>query len=130
MKTCSKCKQSKDESEFHQNKTKKDGLQYNCKECQKIIIRQHYKDNELKYKVKAKQTDERIKELIQDAKSKPCMDCGKSYPSYVMDFDHREPHLKEFNIGSYTKNGINQIRLEIAKCDVVCANCHRIRTYK
>lgn len=59
------------------------------------------------------------------------MDCGVSYPSYVMDFDHRDPSLKKFELGDALSKvySIQLVLDEIAKCDVVCANCHRIRTY-
>lgn len=60
------------------------------------------------------------------------MDCGIKYPHYVMDFDHRDRKLKlasinrMINFHSYSKDKILE---EIEKCDLVCANCHRIRTY-
>lgn len=60
------------------------------------------------------------------------MDCGKKYPPYVMDFDHRDRRTKiaginqMINLHSYSKD---KILIEINKCDLVCANCHRIRTY-
>lgn len=69
-------------------------------------------------------------QAIREAKNKPCMDCGKSYPAYVMDFDHLGEKL--FNIGSAVRERIvslEAIQLEIAKCDVVCSNCHRERTF-
>lgn len=61
------------------------------------------------------------------------MDCGQSYPFYVMDLDHvpeRGPKL--FNLGSVGRIGCGMAKLlaEIAKCDPVCANCHRIRSYE
>ena len=52
------------------------------------------------------------------------------FPVYVMDFDHRDPDDKEALI-SHLVNALSLRRLvaEMAKCDVVCSNCHRIRTY-
>jgi len=50
-----------------------------------------------------------------------------------MDFDHRFPDEKSFNIGRDALAGrcsLEQLEREIAKCDVVCANCHRIRTHQ
>ncbi len=67
--------------------------------------------------------------LIRESKDKPCMDCGKTYGYWVMQFDHREPKLKEFNIAAWNKHNLEDIRIEIAKCDVVCANCHMDRTH-
>ena len=63
-------------------------------------------------------------------KNKPCADCGITYPYYVMDFDHRENEIKEFGLNAVTQKAINALKREIAKCDVVCANCHRERTYQ
>jgi hypothetical protein len=70
----------------------------------------------------------KTRDLIRQVKSAPCMDCGETYPWYVMDFDHVRGE-KSFNIGAAHSRGIRRIRLEIDKCDVVCANCHRLRTH-
>ena len=60
------------------------------------------------------------------------MDCGGEYPPYVMDFDHRDPLDKTDNVANAVHNGwsVTKFRAEIAKCDVVCANCHRERTHR
>lgn len=67
------------------------------------------------------------RKLIIDLKNKPCLDCGKSYPSCCMDFDHRDPSQKKFNVGCMNYGSTRKLLAEAAKCDVVCANCHRIR---
>lgn len=64
-------------------------------------------------------------EIIREAKSVPCMRCGETYPFYVMDFHHRDPETKALPIGSSRMAGEQTLRNEIAKCDVLCANCHR-----
>lgn len=66
--------------------------------------------------------------IIRKAKNRPCCDCGLSYPYYVMDFDHVRGK-KEFNLGTPGLASVEKIMKEIAKCEVVCSNCHRIRTY-
>lgn len=60
------------------------------------------------------------------------MDCALTFPYYVMDFDHRPDEVKLFNIAEYArlKPSMAQLEAEIAKCDVICSNCHRIRTYE
>lgn len=67
--------------------------------------------------------------LLIELKSKPCTDCRLSFPAYVMDFDHVRGE-KEFGIahGIHTYT-LDEVLLEIAKCDLVCSNCHRIRTH-
>jgi hypothetical protein len=60
------------------------------------------------------------------------MDCGVRHPYYVMQFDHREGEKKFCDIASLGLGGTTASVLlgEIAKCDVVCANCHRERTHR
>jgi len=70
--------------------------------------------------------------FIQELKeSSPCVDCVTRYPYYVMDYDHCRGE-KLFEIADSIKNPVSMERLlaEIAKCDLICANCHRIRTFK
>lgn len=72
----------------------------------------------------------KIRAYIQDYKqSHSCKDCGENYPYWMMDFDHLGD--KEFNIGQFSTatESIENIKREIEKCDVVCANCHRNRTH-
>lgn len=57
-----------------------------------------------------------------------CMDCNRVFPIVCMDFDHRIPAEKSFAIGSNYNKSIDDLMLEVDKCDLVCSNCHRIRT--
>ena len=66
---------------------------------------------------------------IREQKSKPCADCGGVFHWCAMDFDHRPGETKLFAIAASKGMSWNALRAEIAKCDVVCANCHRIRTF-
>lgn len=71
------------------------------------------------------------RQVIDHAKGIPCSDCGIKFEiTEVMDFDHVRGE-KLFNISSRRNSGISVLKLlaEIAKCDVVCSNCHRIRTF-
>lgn len=80
---------------------------------------------------KARDKYMRRRAVIDEAKDKPCMDCGVKYPSYVMQFDHRDPATKSFGIGPRgTGRSVEALLAEIAKCDVVCANCHAERTHQ
>ncbi len=72
-----------------------------------------------------------MKEYLRMVKDVPCLDCGKKYPYYVMDMDHREPDKKEYNISRMINCGSwKKFKEEIDKCDIVCSNCHRERTYQ
>jgi hypothetical protein len=59
-----------------------------------------------------------------------CADCGFNGHPAALDFDHLPGTIKVFNIATMVirRNGLAAIMAEIAKCEVVCANCHRIRT--
>jgi len=60
-----------------------------------------------------------------------CTDCGESFPFYCLDFDHVRGR-KEFELRRAGDDIINidKLKEEIAKCDVVCKNCHATRTFK
>lgn len=96
--------------------------------------RAYYAANAVKLRKQKRVTNtarrKNLRQIILDAKTRPCKDCNQSYPVYVMDFDHVKG-AKSFNLGSVTAVTVAESTLlaEIAKCDVVCANCHRIRTY-
>ena len=57
-----------------------------------------------------------------------CVDCKMSFPQVCMGFDHRDPLLKSFAIGMAMGKDISELKIEADKCDLVCANCHAIRT--
>ena len=73
-----------------------------------------------------------LKAWMIELKSKPCSDCGLTFPICCMDFAHRNSEEKLYNIGSMFSHHYSKeiIQREIDKCDLVCANCHRIRTQK
>lgn len=67
------------------------------------------------------------KQKIDDLKDQPCHDCGNRYPPECMDFDHVRGD-KLFGVSTRRNDSWKRILAEMAKCDLVCANCHRIRT--
>ena len=73
------------------------------------------------------------REFIAAYKQKPCMDCGGTFPPICMDFDHRDQSTKKATISEMVSLKLTEenkafILAEMEKCDLVCANCHRIRT--
>jgi len=68
--------------------------------------------------------------MVLASKSKPCADCGISFPPKVMQFDHVPGRgEKLFGIGGIHGRSLTEIATEIRKCDVVCPTCHALRTY-
>jgi len=61
----------------------------------------------------------------------PCVDCGVQYPYYVMQFDHLGDD-KEDAVATMSNSACSIARLdaEIAKCELVCSNCHAERTFQ
>mgnify|MGYP000864034503 FL=1 len=92
--------------------------------------REHYQNNKSDYGARSRAQEAVLKDISRKAREIPCADCGIQYPYYVMDFDHLDPSIKVANLASMVKQGNKQALLdEIEKCEVVCANCHRIRTH-
>lgn len=127
MKVCTTCKKPKKLSEFSTNKTSVNLVKENI--LKSIIKKNKKKHIERVAKVNAKKAAE-LRKLVNKIKDVPCTDCGNRYPPCVMDFDHVRG-VKEFSISARITNGCSKrkILLEIKKCEVVCANCHRIRTH-
>ena len=70
-------------------------------------------------------------QVLDDLRRVPCADCGGRFPPCAMDFDHREGSDKRIGVTRMVgRAGIKAILAEAAKCDIVCANCHRARTYR
>lgn len=128
MKKCSICKIEKSNDFFNKDSSKRDGLSVRCSECQKNLGRLHYLNNKDKYKETRIRLREKRRQIMRDAKSKPCKDCNIQYPYWIMQFDHLGD--KEFSIGTHGYHyGVDRLLKEIEKCEVVCANCHAHRTW-
>ncbi len=65
---------------------------------------------------------------LNTQKDHPCLDCGGRFPPCAMDFDHVRGN-KSWTIGQLFNAKESRVLEEISKCDLVCANCHRIRTH-
>ncbi len=85
------------------------------------------RDREL-HRVRVRQAG--MVELLRDLRRVPCTDCERNFKPFQMDFDHRDPSSKSFRItcGRAMLMSTARVLAEVAKCDIVCANCHRIRT--
>jgi len=92
-----------------------------------------YKKNRVKRRAQLKEYMVRSRQKVRDLKeSTPCKDCGVKYPYYVMQFDHvPELGTKKANMANLVHGNLSKkLREEIKKCELVCANCHAIRTHK
>jgi hypothetical protein len=57
-----------------------------------------------------------------------CMECGEGHPA-CLDFHHKDPTEKAFAISRGGGRSRESFLAEIAKCDLLCANCHRKRHF-
>lgn len=76
-------------------------------------------------------TKQEKKDLLTYIKeSTPCADCDQSFPSCCMDFDHLDKDTKTTEVGTlvFYNAPWEEVETEIGKCELVCSNCHRIRT--
>ena len=115
---CSTCQRDLPVDDFAMDRKpscrKRGFRRYTCRECQSEYNADRHNRN---------------LQLVREAKDVPCMDCGKRWHFCAMDFDHVRGK-KLFEINDASCRALQKVKDEIAKCNVVCANCHRIRTYQ
>lgn len=135
IKKCSKCQTEKPELEFNWKLKNKSRTSY-CKECSRSYIRSHYQNNKKYYLNKAKQRNIKLRDILfkflgEYLLSHPCVDCEES-DILVLEFDHKDRMNKTFSISTIVRRRLNieELVIEVSKCDVRCANCHRRKTEK
>jgi hypothetical protein len=76
-------------------------------------------------------TKQKRKHLLVEMKGGKCQDCGRVYPDACFDFDHKSMFKKSHNISQMlvARMPMSRIIRELEICDLVCSNCHRIRTH-
>jgi 5-methylcytosine-specific restriction endonuclease McrA len=131
LRRCSRCGDLKPVAEFAWNQKSSGQRKKHCRACQARYHRKHYVQHRDQYIARAARRTrglvaERARYLISLFSERACVDCGESDP-LVLEFDHLGD--KKFSISRGLRERNWQAVLdEIAKCDVVCANCHRRRT--
>jgi hypothetical protein len=131
MRRCGRCREEKSLEEFAWRRKERGQRDNYCRPCRAAYKQEHYKAHRRRYidqaQVRKRATAaERIAYLVAYLREHPCADCGEADP-VVLEFDHLRD--KKFNISKGIRDRNWQCVLdEIAKCEVVCANCHRRRT--
>lgn len=130
MKTCTRCGKTKNLQAFAWKNRRQGTRSTGCKACQTILNKSHYKRNKKMYFDKNRKRRLKMRCLMNKLKeSTPCQDCGGFFIALVMEFDHIKGK-KRFNISSKLEGSKTKLKIEMAKCELVCANCHRVRTHK
>lgn len=105
-----------------------------CLDCRKKYMRK-YNQNPHRLEQRRsvrKHYREQLKVWLASLKDLPCKDCGNKFPSYAMDWHHVGKKSSEAKFGMYRlafARGKQSVLDEIEKCDLICSNCHRIRTH-
>ena len=133
---CTNCGVEKHRDEFYRRT--QGGLHRQCKTC--IIVqnvarvqadtvpRNAYMRGYLK-DVRSGVRRNAAAEFLRAEKAKPCMDCGQCFSPECMQFDHVRG-VKVLALGNMKTYGLEKVKAEVAKCELVCSNCHAIRTHQ
>ena len=132
IRICRVCGETKPLAEFPYRSLAAQTRQWICLLCQRQYTNEWHSRNRNKQIAKAQQRSRHATALLKSLVRKylldhPCVDCGESDPG-VLDFDHLRD--KKTNVSTLVQSGgsLESLELEIAKCEVRCANCHRRRT--
>jgi hypothetical protein len=128
---CGRCGQTKPVAEYAWRRRARGQRDNYCRACRAEYKQEHYAANRDRYLANAQRrkkavVGERVAFLIDFFNEHPCVDCGERDP-LVLEFDHLRDKCFGIAQGFRDRNW-QSILDEIAKCDVVCANCHRRRT--
>lgn len=112
-----------------------------CRQCRKDASSRFYRNNPGYRRgwdklVNREDNTRRHREFDRERKAQlvaykggKCKDCGGIFPPCVYHFDHINPFDKSFTICEKKHRPIEEVKKEVDKCDLVCANCHAIRTF-
>ena len=130
-KMCQTCRIVKSLGEFGNNLQHADGKQNYCTKCGTEKDKEHYaRSSKRRDDIRASNgfaRERNMRHILEYLSLHPCVDCGEPDP-LVLDFDHLGN--KNYDVGSMRYNGLDALKLEMGKCEVRCANCHRRKTAK
>jgi hypothetical protein len=128
LRECSVCKISKPLDCFHR---RADGYQAWCKDCKRAYDAAYHARRRPLRLIQKRERKQGLVAWIRELKSsQPCTDCGRRFHPAAMTFDHLPGTTKRDDVSNLLYAGYRKLLLEeIAKCELVCANCHAIRTF-
>lgn len=132
-KRCAICKDNKSLLKFNKNIKKKDGLQSACKSCSAKRSSAYYKRKTEHHKKVTKEQKRLLRirngQFVWDyLLTHSCVDCGNTNP-IVLEFDHvRSNKIAAISTCVGNMFSLQKLKEEISKCEIRCANCHRIKT--
>lgn len=126
QRTCKHCGVTKDLDAFYNDsiwKTKTKRF-FACRDCMNKTSRERY----LISKDEVRRRTEKKQKAV-DYLGGHCWDCGESYPLCVYDFHHIDPKTKDISPAKALSQTWDRLILELDKCALLCANCHRQRHF-
>lgn len=134
MKKCIKCGQEKEESNFNFKFKSKGIRQTQCQFCTRAYVREHYYKNRDYYLAKSQRNNLKIRNEVKKyiwkyLNTHSCIDCGEK-DIVVLEFDHKQGKFREIGKMVSGRYSLEKVKLEVKKCEIRCANCHRRKTAK
>ena len=131
MRRCGRCHLEKPSEEFAWRRKERGQLDNYCRPCRAAYKQEHYRAHRQRYidaagRRKRRVVATRMAFVVAYLRENPCVDCGETDP-VVLEFDHLRDKRFSISEGLQGRNW-QSVLDEIAKCEVVCANCHRRRT--
>jgi len=128
LRRCARCGEAKPLSQFHNSVT---GQFSYCADCRRAYDREYYATRGgVARRARQRQRDATTRAWGALMKlDVPCSDCGGVFPEWVMHWDHLPGHVKVGDVSTFLRSRSREEALqELSKCELVCANCHAIRT--
>ena len=129
MKRCGSCGEMKPLDQFHRRGR---GHQTWCKDCRRTYDSRYHRTTRARRLEQKKRLHQEFRNWYLELKDgQPCADCGGQFHHSAMTWDHLPGEEKLDNVSSLlTRHSRKRILTEISKCELVCANCHAIRTFE
>jgi hypothetical protein len=123
------CGEVKPLDQFHPYS--RQGHQTWCKPCRKEYDKAYHARNAEKRRLQVREARFRLVRVNQHLKAfGPCADCGGRFHPAAMEWDHLPGNVKRDDVSSLAMSGkTKQFHAELAKCELVCANCHAVRSH-
>lgn len=136
MKQCAHCKEWKPEDEFAFSNKALQIRQKQCRVCMRQFNKESYDRRSEAYRENVYKNRNARKGVIKEyvwnyLLAHPCTECGEGDPR-LLEFHHLDATQKEYNVSELVNGrySLERIQQEINKCVVLCANCHRRRTFE
>lgn len=129
-KRCCSCGDIRPRGEFNRRRSANDGLQARCRACSRAWYETHKEQHKKNTRRISREVSARYREMLAEYLLRhPCVDCGETNLQ-CLEFDHRDASTKVADVATLLRDRAAWARIEaeMQKCDVRCANCHRIVT--